>query len=204
MRRRRDAHLPWRWLVERADGTLTPADAAESDRHLAAGCATCAAADAAVARLRAALAAGPLETPPAVADRRVLEFVRRLRDAASRRDVLVGTLVLDRRADEALALRSSASEARRLLWTMPGYEVDASLVPARRGADLLGQLVPDDDRPDAATAGEVRLLRGGRVVARSALAADGRFTFRGVARGLVEIEGVVDGVPFLLPGVVVD
>lgn len=199
MIRRRDVHLPWRWLVERADGTLAAGAAAESEQHLASGCARCAAADRTVRRLRAALAAGPLEPPPAVADRRVLEMIRRLRAARDRAGVLVATLVLDRRADGAPALRSATDEARRLLWTMPGYEVDASVVGGPDGTDLLGQVVPEGDTPGAAVAGAVRALRGGRTIGRTTLAADGRFTFRNLPRGVLVLEGTVDGHAFVLP-----
>ena len=204
MIRRRDVHLPWRWLVERADGALAAAASAESEAHLASGCGRCTHADRVVRRLRAAVAAGPLDAPPAVADRRVLEMVRRLRAARDADDVLIATLVLDRRPDEALSLRAAAPEERRLLWTMPGYEIDASVVATARGADVLGQIVPEEDAAGTPMDGEVRARRGRRVVAYSRVAPDGRFTFRSLARGLVEIEGVARGQAFVLPGFVVE
>jgi len=204
MIRRRDVHLPWRWLVERADGALAATASAETEAHLASGCDRCTRADRVVRRLRAAVAAGALESPPAVADRRVLEMIRRLRAARDAADVLVATLVLDRSPDEALSLRGAAPEERRLLWTMPGYEIDASVVASARGADLLGQIVPEDDTLGSAMDGEVRVLRGRRVVASARVAPDGRFTFRGLPRGVVEIEGVARGQAFVLPGFVVE
>jgi hypothetical protein len=202
---RTDDHVPFRWLADRADGLLPAGPAGEADAHLASGCAPCRARDRSVRRLVAAIAAGPLETPPAAADRRVVSaFVRSRAPRAADLDALFGTLVLDQRADLLMAVRSSGADVRRLLWTVGAWEVDASVVASGAGTDLLGQAVRAEETGDGAVTGEVRARRGRRVAATAPVAADGRFTFRGLAPGAWTLEGVLDGRAFVLPLLVLD
>lgn len=208
---RKDAHLPWRWLADRRDGALDAARAAEADAHLVGGCALCAARDRTVRRLVAAVAAGPLESPPADADRRaraVYALRRRAPRVRDALDVTVGVLVVDQRSDLALALRSPGDETRRLLWDVGGWDVDASVVLRGGRADLLAQVVPPGDEPSVRLGGEVRAVRGRRTVATSPVAPDGRFTFRGLPCGAWVFEGRVASPlgdrAFVLPLVVLE
>ena len=214
-----DGHIPFRVLADRRDGTLAPSRAAGVEAHLATGCAQCVARDGNLRRIVTAVAAGALETPPAAADRRVVALFpkvaaafRRTADGSSRERTLVGTLVSDRRFDAAFdaefatsyALRAADDGARRLLWALGSYEVDASVVGRGATADVLGQVVPLDDAPDAQLSGEVHAVRGRRAVQSSSIETDGRFTFRGLAPGAYVFEGAVDGRPFILPLVVLE
>lgn len=200
---RTDDHLPWRWLADHADGLLAPAQAGAARDHLAAGCSRCCARDRSVRRMVAAIGAGPLDAPPASADRRVVALFPRLRSALRPQSgVLFGALVLDQRADLLLAVRSGAPDGRRLLWTVGDYEIDASVVGSEGRIDVLGQVVRADG--DAAVTGEVRVVRGRRAVAASRVAADGRFTFRALSAGACVVEGTLDGRAFSLPLLVLD
>lgn len=201
---RRTPHLPFRWLADRRDGTLSAPRTAEADEHLATGCRLCAARSETVRRLVAAVAAGPLDRAPAAVDRRVVALYDTHR-APRADDVLVGALVADIghgvAPDLALSLRAAPDGPRRLLWRAGVYEIDAMVVPREGRADLLGQVVADSGRP---VAGIVRASRGPRTLAASALAADGRFTFRGLAAGPVVLEGTLDGRAFVLPLLALD
>jgi hypothetical protein len=188
---RRDEHLPWRWLADRHDGALGADDAAEADLHLASGCARCTARDRTLRRLVAAVAAGPLERPPAAADRRARALFSAWRDAPASGGAVVGVLVADTRPELATSLRAGADDTRRLLWDVGGWDVDASVVLYDGRADLLGQVLRAGDRPDAVLVGEVRAFRGRRAVAAVPIRADGRFTFRGLACGAYVFEGRV-------------
>lgn len=201
---RTDEHLPWRWLADRRDGVIAPARAVEADAHLATECRCCRARESSVRRVVAAVAAGALERPPAAADRRVVAAFASVRGVARRpaADVLFGALVLDQQCDLALAMRSDGADSRRLLWSLPGYEIDASLVAESGRCDVLGQIVPSGDEPGAAMSGEVRAVRGRRTIATAPVAPDGRFTFRGLPAGPQTFEGTVEGRAFVLPPVV--
>lgn len=200
MQTRPEPHVAWRRLVDRHDRRLSPRLASAAEAHLASGCATCATDARLVERLIAAIGDGPLEAPPRAAEREAAALLRSTYLAfAQDAGLVVGVLLLDRTDESAALLRAAAGETRRLLWTVGGYEVDASLVARAGGTDVLAQIVPGGDDPDARVAGEVAARRGDAVTARAAIAPDGRFTFRALARGLYTFEGRVDGMRFVLP-----
>lgn len=206
---RHDVHPPFRWFVEMHDGRLDTARAAEMREHLASGCARCGAQHDGVRRMVAAIAAGPVAKAPPHVDRRVLGALakaRRTTCRAASRDpsALVGSLVIDSRPELALSLRAPGDGTRHLLWTVGPWELDASVVSREGRADVLGQVVPTGDDFAPAPTGEVRIVRGRRIVRRALVASDGRFTFRNVEPGPCVLDGILDGRPFSLPPVVID
>jgi hypothetical protein len=204
---RHDEHIPFRWMADRADGTLDAARTAECDAHLAEPCAACSARFANVREMLATIRAGTLEEPPHALDRRVVALFAANRPGTSwaPADALVGALASDFTADLGYAMRSGAATSRRLLWTVGDYELDAAVTPAGAGLDVLAQVVPLGDSADA-LGGRVRAVRGRRAVAESAIAPDGRFTFRGLRPGGYTFEGEIAaagaGRAFVLPMVV--
>jgi hypothetical protein len=195
-----EPHVSWRRLVDRRDGRLAPSRLAQAERHLASGCGPCRATAATIDDLVGAIAEGALERPPIVAERAA---IRLFRDACASfgdlADRVLGVLIVDRSDEFVAALRAAPGETRRLLWRVGAYEVDASLVARDVGADVFAQILPDGDDPDATVAGVVSARRGGGTVAVAAIEPDGRFTFRGLARGVYSFEGRVDATRFVLP-----
>lgn len=194
-----EVHVPWRRLVDRRDRRLSPRLAAAADEHLATGCAACAADVRAIDELVAAIASGAPDGPPSRAEQAAIGLYRDTYLAfGAEADRVVGVLLLDDVA-AAVSLRDAAAETRRLLWRVGDYEVDASLVSHAGGTDVLAQVVPGGDDPDARVSGFVA-LRGERGVrARAAIAPDGRFTFRALVAGVYTLEGRVDSLSFVLP-----
>lgn len=198
MKNRNEGHARWRDLVDRRDGRLQPRQLTEVDSHLSAGCATCVHETVEIDRLVDAIAAGPLEPPPGDLERTALRLFRET-NVKFAEDLLVGVLLYDQPGEFAAAMRGANGETRRLLWRVGEYEVDASLVARTAGTDLLAQIVPGGDDPDAEVTGTVaaRSERGVRTSAR--VQRDGRFTFRGLAPGVYTLEGRVDAFRFVLP-----
>jgi hypothetical protein len=194
-----EVHVPWRRLVDRRDRRLSPRLAAVADAHLATGCAACAADVRAIEELVAAISAGPLDAPPRRAESAAVGLYRDTYLAfGAEAERVIGVLILDDLV-AATTLRDAAAEMRRLLWRVGEYEVDASLVSHAGRTDVLAQVVPGGDDPDARVSGFVA-LRGERGVrVRAPIAPDGRFTFRALASGVYTIEGRVDSLRFVLP-----
>lgn len=191
---RHDEHIPFRWMADRADGTLDAARAAECDAHLAEPCASCSARFANVQSMLDVIRAGTLEEPPHTLDRRVVALFAENRPGTSwaPEEALVGALMSDFTADLGYAMRSGAAASRRLLWTVGEYELDAAVAPVGAGLDVLAQVVPAGDVPgDAVLAGRVRAVRGRRAVAEASIESDGRFTFRGLKPGGYTFEGEI-------------
>lgn len=218
---RHDEHIPFRWLADRADGTLDPARVAECDAHLAEPCAPCSARFENVKSMLDVIRAGTLEEPPHTLDRRVVALFAENRPGTSwaPEEALVGALMSDFTADLGYAMRSGAATSRRLLWTVGEYELDAAVTPAGAGLDVLAQVVPlgsdaehvpGDAVSDGTLAGRVRAVRGRRAVAEASIESDGRFTFRGLKPGGYTFEGEIASAgaasgaarPFVLPMVV--
>jgi hypothetical protein len=195
---RDEGHARWRDLVDRHDGRLGSRQLAAVSSHLAHGCASCVHDCAEIELLVEAIAAGPLDTPPASLDRTVLRLFRET-NVRLTEDLLIGVLLYDQPGEFVAAMRGTSGETRRLLWRVGDYEVDASLVARASGTDLLAQIVPGGDDPDAEVTGVVA-ARSERGVRTSApVQRDGRFTFRGLVPGLYTLEGRVDAVRFVLP-----
>jgi hypothetical protein len=194
-----EVHVPWRRLVDRRDRRLSPRLSAVADAHLATGCAACAADVRTIEELVAAISAGPLDAPPRRAESAAVGLYRDTYLAfGAEVERVVGVLILDDLVAGA-TLRDAAAEMRRLLWRVGEYEVDASLVSHAGRTDVLAQVVPGGDDPDARVSGFVA-LRGERGVrVRAPIAPDGRFTFRALASGVYTIEGRVDSLRFVLP-----
>jgi hypothetical protein len=210
---RHDEHIPFRWMADRADGTLDAVRAAECDAHLAAACAPCVKRFANVREMLDVIRAGTLDEPPHALDRRVVALFAENRPGTSWApdDALVGALSSDFTADLGYAMRSGAATSRRLLWTVGEFELDAAVTPSGAGLDVLAQVVPlGDAAGDDALAGRVRAVRGRRAVAEASIESDGRFTFRGLKPGGYTFEGEIACVgavsgaarPFVLPMVV--
>ena len=200
-----EPHVAFRRLVDRRDGRLPPTLAARVDGHLGAGCAVCRDEADSIERLIAAIEAGPPEAPPArLLSAAIRLFRESFADFARDVDCVFGVLLLDRTDEFAAALRSAPGETRHLLWRVGDYEVDASLVARTGGIDVLAQIVPGGDDPDAVVVGTVAARDAGGVRARARVAADGRFTFRGLPAGVYTLEGRVDSFQFVLPPIRVE
>lgn len=209
MLNRRDSHLPFRWLVDLHDGVLDARRSAEARQHLDDGCARCGARARRVARLVAAVTAGPLPAPREADVSRALATFRAQRGHCRRpgRGVLVGALVFDQRVQRAAAVRSALGERRRLLFRVEDHEIDAAVVTGPGGLDVEGEVLGPDDLVERSVRGHVELrvrATDGERVLRCALRRDGRFSLRDVPRGTAVLSGEVDGLRFVLPGVVLD
>src|SRR6185295_1663404 len=136
-----EGHVPWRRLVDRRDGLLSPRRASEADAHLAVGCGDCDEAIRDIERLVAAIEEGPPEAPPADVQRDAVRLFRGTWLAfAADVERATGVLVFDGAevGEFATSLRAASATdgaARRLLWTVGAHEVDASVVAGRAGAD---------------------------------------------------------------------
>lgn len=201
MLHRRDIHVPFRWLVDLRDGTLSGARAQEAREHLGRGCVRCTARAARIERVIAAVAAGALERPPAAVLRRALDAVRAAcpPDARPAPGVVLGRLLIDQRASYAATLRDSPGDTRRLLYLVGEHEVDAAVVVRGGRSDLLGQFLAAGDDPDRAVEGHVVLRATSGREHRTELLPDGRFTLRGIRGGTYVLAGRVAGLAFELP-----
>lgn len=199
------SHPPLRWLADRADGKLPAARAAKLAAHLAGGCAACAAREAALARTISMIKAGPLPAPPKKLRRAASRLHLQARIAAAFDTVrgVVARLVHDGRMAPALALRSAPGDERRMLWAMDHWEIDACLVTGARGSDLLGQILPLDETPQAIVQGEIAAQSGSNLK-HATLTPDGRFTFRGLPAGVWTMVGRVGSTQFKIPAFVVE
>jgi len=200
MARPRSEHAPLRWFADRHDGVLTRARAARLDAHLAAGCAACAARDAALRRTIAALRAGPLEAAPRPLARAAVHAHRAARVAAAVASVrrVVAELVFGGAPSPAFAMRAAEGDERRLLWTAGGWDIDVCVTTGPRGADALGQILPRDEAHAAPVDARISARSGTRLV-RARVGADGRFAFRALAPGAWTLEGRVADTEFATP-----
>lgn len=193
-------HVRLRLLADRRDRLLSPARAAEVERHLATGCAECTEGAARLDRALVALAEGPLPEPP----RAVVRDAVRLFRAAKWAHLLaipgriVAQLVFDQRLDVVPALRASGGGTRRMLWNVGRHELDASIVERRLDNDLAGQILPETDDGTSPVVGEVHAVRSGRTVAFATLDADGRFSFPRLPHGTYALVGRVGGEEFVV------
>lgn len=193
-------HLRIRDLADLRDGRLEPSARSAAERHLASGCAECAAAAARVDGLLSVMRQGLLPLPPRAAVRDAVKLfrARKWANLLALPGRIVAKLVLDQRMELVPALRSSPGSTRRTLWNVGRFELDACLVERAGDADLLGQVLPSDDEGAAGLTGEVVAHRDGRTVARAALDPDGRFEFLSIPHGTYALTGRVDGDEFLL------
>lgn len=198
-------HPRSRWLTDLADGALTGRRAEEIGSHVQA-CARCAGEVEDVRAMTAALAAGPLPAPPRAVMRRVdgLFASLRVRRAAERVGRLVASLLFDQRLEPVPALRSCPGSGRRLLWAVGPLEIVATLTRDAEGWELRGQVLPQDDDGVVVPEGEISLSRTARGLRRARLDDQGEFRFDGLAAGVCELEGRVDGVVFRIPPFVVE
>lgn len=193
-------HVPFRWLVDVADGVLTGPRYDRVEAHMSQGCPRCERDLAWVVETLGAMREGPLEAPPASAVRLAIAAAAGTRPAAGPGGV---TLLADRRGELVAGMRDCGVSTRRLLWTLPGYELDLAVDCGPRTCDLFGQVVPEGDDPSRTVTGRVRAVSG-KSVREASVTSDGRFDLRGIPPGAVRLEGTVDGVPFVLPEVVLD
>jgi len=162
----REPHPRFRRLLDVADGLLDDPRVRTARDHVEAGCTRCVAELGSIAALRDAVVAGPLTSPPRAVVRRAsrLFAAKSLERGVASVRRIVAALVFDRGLAAAPALRSGGG-GRRLLWTFGELELFATLTDGRSGAVLRGQLLPRV-ADDAAPAGDVRVLRNGRVGTR--------------------------------------
>lgn len=200
MARPPDAHPPLRWFADRHDRVLTRARAARLDAHLATGCAACAARDASLRRTIAALRAGPLAPAPRALVRGAVRAHRAARVAAAVASVrrVVAELVLGGAPSPAFAMRAAEGDERRLLWTVGGWDVDVCVTTGARGADVLGQIVPRDEKDTLPIDADIAARSGAKLV-RARVGADGRFALRSLAPGAWTLEGRVADTEFTTP-----
>lgn len=201
-----DDHPRFRWLLDHVDGVLEGRRARLVEEHLATGCAPCAAELREIEGLCGALTEGPLPAPPPAVLRAASQLFpkHRVRQAVDRAVRLVAALVFDQREQFAPALRSTTG-ARRLLWTIGGYELFVSLHFDLDGTVLHGQFLPLDDDGAEAPAGRIRLVHGrsGRWF-EAELDGNGEFVLRGVPSGSFTAEGRIEGASFSVPAFVID
>jgi hypothetical protein len=200
----RDGHARIRDLADLRDGHLAGTRLAATASHVAA-CGECAARSARVVRTLAAVAAGPLEAPPAAAVRSAARLFarakwRKLFDMTAE---LVGRLVFDQRTALAPAIRGGAGEGRRVLWNLGAHELDLEIVTGGAATTIRGQILPAADAGDAVVRGSLTLWRDGAPVATTALDPEGAFVFRNLRSGTYAFAGAVEGRSFRVMPVVV-
>lgn len=190
-----------RWLADYVDGVLVGSRLSEVEAALSESETL-----ARVEALRATIeriAEGPLDGPPSEVEAAAVGLFRAVHHDVvwPPPGVFLGELVFDH-ADELVGVRSGA-ETRRLLWTLPDFDVDASLVQTDLGVDLLGQFLALDPASAVELEGHVQLRDEDGRTHRAEVEPDGRFTFRGLARGLHRPSGHVLGHEFVLTPVLV-
>ena len=200
------AHVPFQWLADRSDGRLRGRRREWTDAHLAGGCTRCSDDLRLIGRITRALSSGPLDTAPEAEVQRAVGLYLRTMPFLEDPDIdwVEGTVLLDQRTEMVAAVRHAPGDTRRLPWSLGDYEVDACVVSGPTTADLLGQILPPEDDPEATLRGHVTVYAGREEHSRVDLEADGRFTFRGLAPGAYVLEGRVDAVRFFLPTLVID
>lgn len=199
----RDGHARIRDLADLRDGRDARRSAATSEHVV--GCADCARTHVRLLRTLDAVAAGPLEAPPAAALRAATRlFVetkwKRLFDQAAE---FVGRLVFDQRTALVPAIRGGAGEGRRVLWNLGEHELDLEIVTGGAATTIRGQILPSSDAGDAVVRGSLTLWRDGTPVATTALDPEGSFVFQGLRSGTYAFAGAVEGRSFRVMPVIV-
>jgi anti-sigma factor RsiW len=182
-------------LVDFVDGLTTPEESQTVERHLAEGCARCAATVGWYSSSRDAARMDRSEEPPPWVVGRTLSAIADAREAARTRGVS-GFLARIRAVLVADSLMPSPAysrgvvDARQLLYSAKPFDVDLLVAEAgeRDRLRVAGQVLAlDDDAFGEVVRLTVELERDGRLAAVAETSAIGEFEFGDVAPGRYDI-----------------
>jgi hypothetical protein len=182
-------------LVDFVEGLTTTEERETVERHLAKGCARCAAAVAWYSSVRDAARADRSPEPPSWLVERTISAITDAREAARRRG-LKGFLARIRAVLVADSLSPSpaysrgAVDARQLLYSARPFDIDLLVAEAGEPDRLrvAGQVLAlDDDTFEGVVHLTVELERDGQLAAVAETSSIGEFEFGGVAPGRYDI-----------------